>query len=349
MQRLVVGLVVGLAFIAHQSPGTASANDNVQHPHSVLQGCRPSLVRSHMPFQHAAYRRSPVTHPVGVVALVRALPGRPYGVAVARNGITYLALIGSHVLLRGDLASRNFTEPVSVGDTPPHVVLNPAGTRAYATLQNGQAVVMVDAANNTLMATLPLSSDGFNLAVSPSGERVYVTTAGGDLYVLDATSYTIIATLNVGRAANGLAFSPDGCTVYVSSRDAATVTAISTSSNTITRTYALSGMPQRVAVAPDGLWMYVANEHSGLDIVNLETGVASSVSFGTAGYGVGLTPDGEQLYVSLPAAGQVRILDRATLAPVNTVFVGGVPRNITFDWSGRTALVTTEEAVVFIE
>jgi DNA-binding beta-propeller fold protein YncE len=270
-------------------------------------------------------------------------------VAIARNGTSYVALIGTNLLLRGDLRSRNFTEPVSVGSTPPHVVINPAGTRAYATLQNGRAVVMVDVATNALLASQPLTSDGFNLAISPTGDRVYVTTAAGTLYVLDAASYAVLDTLNVGPAANGLAFSSDGCTLYVSSRDAGTVMAVSTSSHTITRSYLIGGMPQRIAVAPNGLEMYVANEQSGLDVVNLETGAAASVPFGTAAYGVGLTPDGEQLYVLLPAAGEVRILNRTTLALVKTLFVGGTPRNVTFDSRGTTALVTTEAAVVFIE
>jgi YVTN family beta-propeller protein len=289
------------------------------------------------------------THPAGVVALTRPLAGRPYGVAVARDGTTYVALIGTSSLRRGDLESGEFTAPVSVGSTPPHVVINPAGTRAYATLQSGRAVVVVDVAANALLATVPLSSDGFNLAVAPSGERVYATTATGALYVLDAVSYAVVDILDVGPAANGLAFSPDECTLYVTSRDAGTVTAISTSSNTITRTYYLGGMPQRIAIAPDGLEIYVANEQSGLNVVDVESGAVTSVSFGTPAYGLGLTPDAEQIYVLLPATGEVRILDRATRAPIKTLWVGGTPRNITFDSHGTTALVTTEEAVVFIQ
>jgi DNA-binding beta-propeller fold protein YncE len=260
-----------------------------------------------------------------------------------------VALIGTNALLRGDLESLDFTEPVIVGSTPPHVVINRAGTRAYATLQTGRGIAVVDAAANALLATVPLTSDGFNLAITPVGDRVYATTAAGTLYVLDAARYIVLDTLNVGSAANGLAFSPDECTLYVSSRDAGTVTAVSTSSHAITRTYHLGGMPQRIAVAPDGSEIYVANEQTGLNVVDVESGAVTAVSFGTAAYGLGLTPDAEQLYVLLPARGEVRILDRATRAPIKTVLVGGTPRNVTFDPLGTTALVATEEAVVFIK
>jgi DNA-binding beta-propeller fold protein YncE len=269
-------------------------------------------------------------------------------VAVAADGSTYVALIGTSSLVRGSLEYADFTSPVHVGPTPPHVVINPAGTRAYATLQTGRAIAIVDVASNSLLARVPLASDGFNLALAPNGNRVYVTTAAGTLYVVDAVSYTVLDTLHVGAAANGLAFSPDQCTLYVTSRDAGTVTAVSTSSHEITRTYYVGGMPQRLAVAPDGSELYVANELTGLNVVDVESGAVTSIPFGTAAYGLGLTPDGEQLYILLPQAAELRILDRATRNPVKTVRVGGAPRNVTFDALGTTALVTTEEAVVFI-
>jgi YVTN family beta-propeller protein len=352
MQRLLMGLIVGLAAPPTQTPepNLPTAPSSMEPRPGLLRHCGSQLVRSHPRFRYAAHGATRLpTHPAGVIALTRVLAGRPYGVAVARNGTTYVALIGTNLLRRGDLESAHFTAPVSVGSTPPHVVINPAGTRAYATLQNGRAVVVVDVAANALLATVPLSSDGFNLALGPSGDRVYATTAAGTLYILDAASYVVLDTLNVGSAANGLAFSPDECTLYVTSRDAGTVTAISTSSHRITRTYDIGGMPQRIAVAPDGSEIYVANEQSGLNVVDVESGAVTSVSFGTAAYGLGLTPDAEQLYLLLPAAGEVRILNRATRAPIKTLVVGGTPRNITFDSRGRMALVTTEEAVVFIQ
>jgi YVTN family beta-propeller protein len=276
------------------------------------------------------------------------LSGSPYGVAVSAAGVIYVAQIGSTTLARGDLTTKSFISSVVVGDTPPHVVFNPAGTTAYATLQTGQGLAVVDVATNTLTTTVPLASGGFNLIVSPDGQRVYATTADGTLYVVDAADNSVITTLAVGAAANGLAFSPDGSVLYVSSRDAGTVVAIDPSSNTITRTYTPGGLPQRLAVAPDGSELYVANEINGLDVINVASGTVNSVSFGTAGYGLGLTPDGTKLYVLLAQAGEVRVLDRATRAPIKTIFVGGTARNVAFASDG-TALVTNEQAVVFIK
>jgi YVTN family beta-propeller protein len=282
-----------------------------------------------------------------IVATV-PLTGNPYGVAVSSAGVIYAAQIGGSTLARGDLATKTFPSTVVVGSTPPHVVFNPGGTTAYATLQTGQGLAVVDVATNTLSTTVPLTSGGFNLIVAPDGLRVYVTTADGTLYVVDATTNTVITTLAVGAAANGLAFSPDGSVLYVSSRDAGTVVAVDPVTNTITRTYTLGGMPQRLAVAPDGAELYVANEVSGLNVVDVASGAVTSVSFGTAAYGLGLTPDGSQLYVLLPDVGHVRLLDRVSRAPIKTLFVGGIPRNVVFASDG-TALVANEQAIVFIQ
>jgi YVTN family beta-propeller protein len=282
--------------------------------------------------------------------IVAAVPleGFPYGVAVSAAGVIYAAQIGSTTLARGDFATKSFTSTVVVGSTPPHVVFNPAGTTAYATLQTGQGLAVVNVATNTLTTTVLLASDGFNLIVAPDGQRVYATTADGTLYVVDAATNTVITTLPVGAAANGLAFSPDGTVLYVSSRDAGTVVAVDPVTNSITRTYTLGGMPQRLAVAPDGSELYVANEVSGLDVVNVATGAVISISFGTAAYGLGLTPDGTQLYVLLPQAGEARVLNRVSRAAVKTLLVGGTPRNVAFASDG-TALVANEQAIVFIK
>lgn len=292
-------------------------------------------------------QRLAVSHPQGTVLAV-PLQGAPYGVAVSSAGVVYAALIGGNSLARGSLATMSFSDSVAVGMTPPHVVFNPAGTIVYATLQTGRGLAVVDVATNLLITTVPLASDGFNLIVAPGGGQVYVTTADGTLYVVNAATNAVVTTLSVGAAANGLAFSPDGSVLYVSSRDAGTVVAIDPATNTITRTYTVPGMPQRLAVSPDGSELYVANEVTGLDVVNLSSGAVSSTSFGSAGYGLGLTPDGAQLYVLLPQAGEVRVLDRGTRAPLDTLNVGGSPRNVVFTEDGRTGLVTTEEAVVFV-
>ena len=288
-------------------------------------------------------------HPAGAIATSIPMDLRPYGVAISPTGVIYTALIGSDLLVRGDLTQRTFGPTVTVGPTPPHVAFTPDGRRLYATLQYGRGVAVVDPVTNTSLATIPLIADGFNLIVSPDGSRVYATDADGRLYAINTMTNAIVgAPLNVGAAANGLAFAPGGATLYVSSRDAGTITAVSTATFAITRTYDVGGMPQRLAVSPDGATLYAANEVNGLDVVDVESGEATSVDFDAAGYGLGITPDGEQLYLLFAQAGYGVVLDRATLEPVTTIITGGNPRNVAFSLGGDQAVIATESAVVFV-
>lgn len=290
------------------------------------------------------------THPDGSSSTTVPLGGRPYHVAVSWTGVTYAALIGSSMLRRGNLATMTFGPTVEVGSTPPHVVFTPDQQRVYATLQYGRGVAAVDVGTNESVAMIPLIADGFNLIASADGSRIYATDAAGWLYAIDPATNTIVGDpIAVGQAANGLAFGPGGTTLYVTSRDAGRVTAVSTATFSATRTYDIGGMPQRIAVSPDGSTLYVANEVSGLDVVDVETGEFESIDFGTAGYGLGMTPDGAHLYVLLAQAGAVVVLDRESLEPVTTLETGGIPRNVTFDAAGETAIIATEESVVFVK
>jgi DNA-binding beta-propeller fold protein YncE len=45
--------------------------------------------------------------------------------------------------------------------------------------------------------------------------------------------------------------------------------------------------------------------------------------------------------------GEVRVLDRISLAPVKTLPAGGTPRNVVFASDG-TVLVANEQAIIFI-
>ena len=196
--------------------------------------------------------------------------------------------------------------------------------------------------NRTLIATIRLGDGGFNLGVSPDGQRVYATTAGGRVYVIATSSNTVVDSLTVGSAPNGVAFSPGGRTVYISSRDAGTVTAFNTSTLQQVAVYLVGGAPQRLAVSPSGSTLYAANEVHGLDVVNLSTGTVTEAAGLSTGYGLGQTPDGTQLWVTSPLEGVIYIVDPTTNSVTRTLNLGTeiVPRNVAFSADGKTAVVT---------
>lgn len=59
-------------------------------------------------------------------------------------------------------------------------------------------------------------------------------------------------------------------------------------------------------------------------------------------YGLGLSPDGVHAYVAGGPGGLITIVDRVGRAVDTVLTVGGTPRNIAFDVSGHTAIISNE-------
>jgi YVTN family beta-propeller protein len=89
--------------------------------------------------------------------------------------------------------------------------------------------------------------------------------------------------------------------------------------------------------------LYVANEHHGLDVVCLPTGLRiGPVNLGAPAIGLTLSPDEQEIYVALVSSGAVAVLDRASLKLRATLPTGGRPRGMAFDQSGRVLVIANE-------
>lgn len=290
------------------------------------------------------------THPSGVITATLPLGGRPHGVAVAANGTFYISRIDADSVTRGtvDSASQAFTGSAAVGHTPAHVALTPDGHSAYTANQFGNSVSVVAVAGNVDMAEVPLTDGGFNLLVSPNGQRLYVTTAAGILNVISLATLRVIDTVSVGAAANGLAIDGSAQRLYVSSISANQITALDMATDGRLRSYAVAGGPQRIAVHSTGDELYVASQAVGLEVLDLTTGAHTAVAgVGTGAVGLALSPDEQQLYITRPPSGELIIVDRASRQVVKVIDGLASPRNVAFGANGRVALVTGEGGVVY--
>ena len=202
----------------------------------------------------------PPTHPTGQIVASPSLAGEPYGVAIAPNGSVLVAQVLAGLVSYYRLPDTLPSFSLIAGDQPVHVAIDPAGERAYVVNQSGRALRVLTLHPFGLLDSIPLTNDGFNVAVEPDGRQVFVTTADGRMYVVSTASDAIVDSMWVGGAANGLAFSPNGDLLYVSSRDAGTITVFNTRTNAPIDTIVATGAPQRLAIAPDGSTLFVANE-----------------------------------------------------------------------------------------
>jgi YVTN family beta-propeller protein len=183
---------------------------------------------------------------------------------------------------------------------------------------NSNSVSVIDAATNTVTATIAVGSSPIGVAVSPAGNKVYVANGGSNtMSVIAAATNKVTATIPVGSAPEGVAVSPDGTKVYVTNEVDNSVSVIDTATNTVTATIAVGSQPFGVAVTPDGSKVYVTIigfRFTGNTVSVIDTAtnkVTARITVGFSPSGVAVNPDGSTVYVATTDL----------VAPVNTVSV----------------------------
>jgi YVTN family beta-propeller protein len=97
-----------------------------------------------------------------------------------------------------------------------------------------------------------------------------------------------------------------------------------------------------VAISTDDRELYVACQKGDVIVLDARTLDAKDVIHVGPAFGLAVTPDNEQLYVSSPSDGSVLIVDRATRKLICRYPVKGTPRRIAFSPAGDRAYVTNE-------
>ena len=76
----------------------------------------------------------------------------------------------------------------------------------YVTDHTSNNVSVIDTATNTLVATIPVGTIPFGVAVTPDGTHVYVTNDGSNnVSVIRTATNTVVATVTVGKAPGSVA------------------------------------------------------------------------------------------------------------------------------------------------
>jgi DNA-binding beta-propeller fold protein YncE len=268
-----------------------------------------------------------------------ALGGAPYGIAFSGREFAYVTRIRGAAVECLDLARGRCTNSIPLGCTPTCVVFNPSATQAYVSVQYCDEIAIVDAVRHVQIGALNVSGNPFPLLLSREGHVLFVTTNEDRLFALNAQSGRIIGTLPLPSTSHHLAMHPSGRRLYVSTRAGGTVLEIDAIRFDVLRVFRLGGWTQGLAVSPDGMSLYVANEQNGVDTVRLATGRhASRLSIAGGAVSLALAPDHRFLYTGLVHAGKVAIIDTYAWAVQHVINTGGRPREIAFDDRGRVLI-----------
>lgn len=159
----------------------------------------------------------------------------------------------------GGTATANVTVQVNQKRTP----------YAYITNMESGTVSVVDIPAGSAINEIPVGTSPYGTAVSPDGDRVYVTCLGGDggIYIIDAKTNTVTGTID-GIYANTLTVSPDGSILYAVSTEDGTLTSIEANTHTIIRTADAGPLPRGIAVNNEGTRIYLTSGNGTIEVVD---------------------------------------------------------------------------------
>jgi YVTN family beta-propeller protein len=203
-----------------------------------------------------------------------AFDDEPLAIALSADGRTlYSGTNRGNVYMR-DVATGRVLTVAHVGGTVISLALHPSLPVLYAS--TAQQVAEVDTRTGAVRVvdTYDPSSRGYpqSLVLSPDGRELYVVYEGmyGTLRVWDTGSRAIIGEVQLSESGGlGLAISPDGAYLYASSSyiHPGAVYVIDAARRAVLHTIPVGGVPQRLAMSPDGTTLVVPNSSGWVDII----------------------------------------------------------------------------------
>jgi hypothetical protein len=287
--------------------------------------------------------------PAGVILQHVPLDGVPWGVRT--RGDRYFAVGAAGVLHAGQGTGFVFSQTIAINGLTLDVEANNAGTRAYVAStfdpESIEGIAVVNLGTGAVIDRLrgAVQDNMFAVALSPDEQHLFVGTGFG-VQRIDLS--TGAATVLAGVSASVTAFSrhPSAPRLY-GNMGYASVVEIDSENGNVLRTFNQAGPNfgtlQGTAVSPDGTRLYAALEGGDLLSWDLETGAPGPQLTSGGGFGLAVSPDGSVLYVARGA--DVLIVDRASLALLKTVAVGGFARRVAVRPDG-VAVVSNESGWV---
>ena len=256
--------------------------------------------------------------------VVRTIPVAtgPAVLATTPDGSTVVVFDGANQLSVIDVASGAQTTPVTLGAAAYNIAISPDGATAVVPATYG-GLWFVQTATGEVIGTSSLGYV-FDVAFSPDGTQVYVTTGSTVVNVVDVATHAVVRSITAPFGAYGIALSADGANLLLTSPFPSLLAVSDAATGATLNQIAVASLPTDVIVSPDGTRAYLTSLVTGaVESVELGVGTATIVNVGGAGpvSGAAIAPDGTSLYLARGFDNMVSVVDTTTntaLAPVNT-------------------------------
>jgi YVTN family beta-propeller protein len=205
------------------------------------------------------------------------------------------------------------------GSTP--TVRKPPVT-IYVTNEASGDLSVIDAANNEVIATVPLGKRPRGIQITPDKKNIMVALSGSPIAPPGVDEDSLPPP---DKSADGIGI-------------------VDIDRNALLKLMPVGSDPEQLAIGRDGDRLYVSNEDVGLaSMVDILSGkVLKSLPVGGEPEGVGISPDGKTVYVTSENDGTVSVIDAKDFNLLGTLKVGRRPRVVAFLPDGSRGYVSTE-------
>ena len=172
-------------------------------------------------------------------------------------------------------------------------------------------VVLVDGKTYKTLVTLDTGKNPHEVRISPDERRAYIA-AGKTITVIDLKNRKVLTNFNLGDySAHDIRVSRNGRRIWAACAGKESILELDSETGRVVQTYKTNQKGSWfVEVTPDERKLYTPNlEGKSVSVIDRETGEVKVIPFEAAVYGIDITPDGKQVWVS---GGDLGVIDTAT-------------------------------------
>ncbi|HSR70060.1 MAG TPA: YncE family protein [Acidobacteriota bacterium] len=244
-------------------------------------------------------------------------------------------------------------DEVKVRKAPLYAALHTASGIIYVVCFASDEVVVIDESSRQIRADFYGGYEPIGVAVTPSGDKLFVTNRRGLVKVIDAETRQIIDDIKVGGRPSNITISPGGLEAFVTNYGRGKIGRIDfidTATHRIVASKDIGVTPMASAVSPLGDRLFVVCAGSN-DVWVLGTNtreVIKQIPVGLKPNGLAFSKDGTTLYVSNADTNDLSVIDVLDLKETRRVPVGEKPFSMTVDSKGRLFVVETGQRMLSV-
>lgn len=196
-------------------------------------------------------------HTVGTIS---AMVPQPIAMAITPDN-QFLYVTSAENTVTVIRTSDRMIQTVITGfNDPEDIKIDSEATFAYVTNPPASTISVIETSSNTIVATIAIPGGSpTGLTLTNDGLFGYVTDPSNNcLYQIDLTTKTIVSTVYGFNAPKYMAMSANEPYAYITCTGDNTVIKMQISNNKIVSTFQVSN-PRRIAVTPDGKFLYVGS------------------------------------------------------------------------------------------